>query len=315
VSGTLPPEPDSPPMPDPQEPLVASRPVTGTRGALEEGLLQLAAGVRAEREGLRRDVDGIRGRLDEARLRYHDPERFAVVVRGLLDRDRREDAATVPAEAPPAEPVAPPPEAPAPEAPPPELRAPEAPAPEAPAPEAPAPEAPPEPPERARPGRLRRWVGRLGAVLVAAAVVIVLLVAVGPKVLPYEVFFVRSGSMAPTFEEGDMIVLTRVDAAEIAEGDVVSFERPDRPGVLITHRVVAVEVDEAGRLLRTKGDANPSVDAWSVPAVGSMWRYRFDVPRVGHVFRFLATTPARVALLVVPVVVLAILAVVDRRRR
>jgi signal peptidase len=158
---------------------------------------------------------------------------------------------------------------------------------------------------------LRKALVRLGAVIGALLVVIVLLISLGPKVAPYETYYVRSGSMKPTFNTGDLIVLGKTDASDIHKGDIITFERPDQRGSLVTHRVVAVETTPDGRQFETKGDANNAPDAWRVPATGNVWRYKFRIAKVGYVFGYLSTRAARLALLAVPAVVLAVLWLVE----
>lgn len=155
------------------------------------------------------------------------------------------------------------------------------------------------------------WAKRLVSAVGILLIVTLLLVAVGPKVLPYQTFFVRSGSMEPTIEVGELIFLTKVDAADLDEGDIITFERPDRAGVMITHRIVAIEQTESGKVFQTKGDANGSPDTWRVPAQGEGWRYAVGIPKLGFVFGYLNTPLARVAMLVVPAVILGLLSLID----
>lgn len=155
------------------------------------------------------------------------------------------------------------------------------------------------------------WGKRIGSALGALLILALLLVSVGPKVLPYQTFFVRSGSMEPTIEVGELIVLTRVDAADLEEGDIITFERPDRAGVMVTHRIVAVETTATGKVFQTKGDANGSPDTWRVPAHGEGWKHAFGIPKVGYVFGYLNTPQARLAMLAVPAVILGLLSLID----
>lgn len=162
-----------------------------------------------------------------------------------------------------------------------------------------------------------RWPGWLPAVATAAGAAIVLavlLVAVGPRLLPYQTFFVRSASMAPAIDTGALVVLREARAEDLAVGDVITFEQPGDPDTLVTHRIVGIDGDGATRALRTKGDANVSEDGWRLLASGVRWRYAFDVPYVGYVFGVLGSTAARLLLLVVPLA-FAVLALRRRPRQ
>ena len=160
-------------------------------------------------------------------------------------------------------------------------------------------------------GRTMRILTKVGAGLGILAVVLIMAVTVGPRFLPYQTYFVRSGSMEPTIHVGAMVVLTKTDATKLEVGDIITFENPDKPGTLVTHRIVGVENGEAGRTFTTKGDANGSADSWRVPAQGDGWRYAFNVPLIGYVFGYLGTPQARLALLAVPAAILGVLSLLD----
>jgi signal peptidase len=99
--------------------------------------------------------------------------------------------------------------------------------------------------------------------------------------------------MVPTIPVGALVVATRVPASELAKGDVIVFERPDRPGTMVVHRIFAVEDTPSGRAFLTKGDANSSPDGWRVPATGSGWRSVMAIPRAGFAVGWLHTALSR----------------------
>jgi signal peptidase I len=155
------------------------------------------------------------------------------------------------------------------------------------------------------------WATRVGSALAGLIVAMVFVVSIGPKFLPYQMFFVRSGSMHPTFDTGDMVVLTKVEASDLKKGDIITFDRPDKPGTLVTHRIVGITTNDQGRSFQTKGDFNDAQDPWSVPATGTGWKYKFHIPKLGFVFGYLGTPQARLALLAIPALLLGILSIID----
>jgi signal peptidase len=152
---------------------------------------------------------------------------------------------------------------------------------------------------------------RVGSVLGVLVIILVMAVTVGPRFLPYQTYFVRSGSMRPTIDVGAMVVLTKVDANSLDVGDIITFDNPDKPGTLVTHRIAGIEQTDTGRVFTTKGDANAVQDSWQVPATGDGWKYAFDVPLLGYAFGYLGTPQARLALLAVPGVILGFLTLMD----
>ncbi|MGH8913756.1 MAG: signal peptidase I [Acidimicrobiia bacterium] len=90
----------------------------------------------------------------------------------------------------------------------------------------------------------------------------------------YKVLAVDGGSMEPTINRGDLMVITRPGTVEV--GDIAVFQVDGR---LVTHRVVDIEAD--GTLV-TQGDANPAPDRWDGAAIEVVGVYRFRIPLLGH---------------------------------
>lgn len=147
------------------------------------------------------------------------------------------------------------------------------------------------------PAAVRRLVPAAARVVVRAAcasvVLGLLLLAVGPRLYPFQPFYVRSGSMAPTIPVGALVMATRAAAADLGPGDVIIFQRPDQPGVMVVHRIQAVEQSAAGPVFVTRGDANGSPDAWRVPATGDGWRARCSFPGAGFTVAWLHAAMSR----------------------
>ena len=82
----------------------------------------------------------------------------------------------------------------------------------------------------------------------------------------FMLFRVVTGSMEPTMSVGTLLITKEVDIASIALDDIVCFRTYDTAisGSVVTHRVVEILQDEAGILLRTKGDANLVADGYFV---------------------------------------------------
>ena len=81
-------------------------------------------------------------------------------------------------------------------------------------------------------------------------------VGIGKNQLPMPFGFglsvVQSGSMEPTFEVGDLIIVTQSDDYEV--GDIVVFQDGRS---LVVHRIVEID----GEQIITQGDANNTSDA------------------------------------------------------
>ena len=75
----------------------------------------------------------------------------------------------------------------------------------------------------------------------------------------FPLLVVKSGSMRPTLEIGDIILIHGVNPYEIKVNDVIVFYHPNFPGNknwIIVHRVIEIGEDEQGKYFVTKGDNN-----------------------------------------------------------
>jgi signal peptidase len=144
--------------------------------------------------------------------------------------------------------------------------------------------------------RLRRVADRVAlGVLVAVAVTLVAVV-VG-LLAGLRPFVIRSGSMAPAIDTGDVIVTRPVHPAQVGPGDVVTFRDPSRSEALVTHRVVEVSPEGDRYTFVTKGDANTGTEQWSVAAQGTVGARALVVPKAGYLVTKLAEPGFRIALL------------------
>lgn len=122
---------------------------------------------------------------------------------------------------------------------------------------------------------------------------------------------VVSGSMEPTLLKGDLLFLKGTDPATIKngtiggkEGDIIVFNAflipgwPHAPNDPIVHRVVDKWYDN-GWFFRTKGDANPTVDALPVPEWAIEGVVVGRIPYIGWVKIFLTDSGLLIPLLVI----------------
>jgi signal peptidase I len=142
-----------------------------------------------------------------------------------------------------------------------------------------------EPVAEAAPGgaaRVTRAVDRLavGAVGIFSALAVVVLVLV---LMGYRPLVVRSGSMIPALQVGDLVIVDDIAAREMAVGDIVTFDDPEGRGDTITHRVVGITAAGGVLHVETKGDANELGESWSIGAEQTVGRNTVRVPEVGGV--------------------------------
>jgi signal peptidase I len=153
-----------------------------------------------------------------------------------------------------------------------------------------------------------RWI----AAAAAAAALVGSLVALGTWP-PFAT--VMSGSMEPTIDTGDVVVLRKLGRPPRV-GDVISVSVPDearrRYGYppTVVHRVV--KVSPAGEIT-TKGDARERPDPFTVRREAAKARVVWTVPAAGQVLAFLTSTMG-LLWLAVGAVLLVGLPLIERQR-
>lgn len=133
-----------------------------------------------------------------------------------------------------------------------------------------------------------RWL-ILGPVTVLVALAMALLVLTAfsdsgrPRIFGLEMFVVTSGSMQPSIDPGD-VVMVDVARGRFGVGDVITFRPHDESSLFITHRVVEVlGGDRSNTEYVTKGDANPNRDLEPVSANQVVGSVSAVLPVVGRV--------------------------------
>jgi signal peptidase len=141
--------------------------------------------------------------------------------------------------------------------------------------------------------------------LIGLIALIALLVIISVLPLPgdHKLYVVRSGSMSPVLEAGDLIFTKKTGSYE--KGDIVTFLPPDtnKKSESVTHRIVETEQENGAVAYTTKGDANQSIDGSQISPDRVLGEYQFRIPLVGYPIGYAKTLPGLVVLIIVPAVV------------
>jgi signal peptidase len=113
--------------------------------------------------------------------------------------------------------------------------------------------------------------------------------------------------MEPAMRAGALAVMLPVDAEDVKVGDIIAFDPPWDPDVIVSHRVIGVRYD--GQLsFDTKGDATEDSDPYYVPARNVHGRVILSVPYLGYaassVIGYVRTWLGFVTLVCIPTVIL-----------
>lgn len=125
------------------------------------------------------------------------------------------------------------------------------------------------------------FTGILVALVVAFAILLVVV-----RVAGIQVYTVVSGSMEPAYHVGSIIYVKSIDASDVKEGDVITFNL--KGSVPATHRVV--RIDTENRKFYTKGDNNECEDKSPVNFSDVIGTPVFTIPYIGYAISFIQSS-------------------------
>ena len=158
---------------------------------------------------------------------------------------------------------------------------------------------------------MRDTLKKLWSILSTVLVVLTVLCAVflmGSRLLGYQVYTVLSGSMRPSYAEGDLLYVEPVKPSQVKVDDPITFVLNEKLTVA-THRVV--RIDTENQLFYTKGDANGTEDTDPVHFNNLIGIPRFSVPLLGYVSYFVQNPPGTYITLVVGLLLIGVVFLPD----
>lgn len=135
---------------------------------------------------------------------------------------------------------------------------------------------------------LRSLIGAVWSGLVLGASLLIIAAAALIVVVPAAVdgmpLTVLSGSMRPTYEPGDLVVIRHKDPRDIRIGEIITYQVRSGESELVTHRVIARQSTTDNTIaFTTQGDANKLPDAtliYDYQIHGTVW---YRIPMLGWV--------------------------------
>ena len=111
-------------------------------------------------------------------------------------------------------------------------------------------------------------------------------------------YVITGGSMEGAIPKGAVAIERNVSADTLGVGDIITFQPPNTKGS-VTHRIVAIDVDDAGRrVYATKGDANEAVDPWRFTLDRpEQAKFVTSIPWLGYFLAFFTMRIVRTVLL------------------
>ena len=164
------------------------------------------------------------------------------------------------------------------------------------------------PPARHRPfGNLWRALGFVIFAIVGTAMVAV---AVATLALHLSIRPVLSPSMEPTYGPGWAIITRPVSTSTLKVGDIIVFTPPGQ-SVQYAHRIISLTGPADHPVVMTKGDNNPTPDAWHARlASDTTPEVIAEVPLVGSVLNGLGSGVTRAAVIALAGIIVCVVGMI-----
>ena len=134
--------------------------------------------------------------------------------------------------------------------------------------------------------------------LLALALAFFMLVGIGPRTGLYHTATALSDSMRPGFAAGDLLLVRPEPMRDLRVGQVLTYAVPVGDHHVESHRITAILRRGAEPVIRTKGDANDTVDPWTAQLHGrTAWVEFGRIPDAGRLIVLLRLRAAHLLLL------------------
>lgn len=124
-------------------------------------------------------------------------------------------------------------------------------------------------------------------VIIITLAIIIIKKIINKEEIPFmtnsNAYIVLSGSMKPEIEIGDIVITTRVNQEDIKIGDIISFTKGN---MMVTHRVTEINEKNGVITYKTKGDSNNVEDLGAITYDNIVGKYKYKIPKVGHIILF-----------------------------
>ena len=107
---------------------------------------------------------------------------------------------------------------------------------------------------------------------------------VTPDFFGIKTFSIVSGSMEPTINIDDIVIIKKVDKKELTKDDIISFRINNE---IITHRIIDKELKNGILFYITKGDNNEVPDIHNVKYSQIEGKYIGKIPKAGKILTLL----------------------------
>lgn len=124
------------------------------------------------------------------------------------------------------------------------------------------------------------------------------------EVFGYKLYLVKSNSMVPEFEAGDLIFIKKIDPSLLKEGDIITYYSNDPNQTIVTHQLKQIANEDGKVYFITQGINVDQADPFPVEDVNVIGIYKFNVPKAGALLNFIKKPIGYILFIFVPILLI-----------
>ena len=124
-------------------------------------------------------------------------------------------------------------------------------------------------------------------------------------------FNIVSGSMEPTLEINDVVVVQKCEPSQLKKDDIITFQQDNRT---ISHRILEITKEKGDIKFETKGDNNEIPDPEKVEAGQVYGKVLFKVKRIGKVISYIQNVRGLINIAIFVVIVYILISLRDKQK-
>ncbi len=125
----------------------------------------------------------------------------------------------------------------------------------------------------------------------------------------FGLYTILTGSMQPKINPYDVIFdVSPTSPESLKVGDIITFKSDGKltQGLVITHRIVKIDIKNGEYLYYTKGDYNISQDPTPAKYENILGKVLFTIPQLGRIQEFLSTKGGWLVVVIIPTLIIII---------
>ena len=130
-------------------------------------------------------------------------------------------------------------------------------------------------------------------------------------ILGIYMFNIVSGSMEPTLEINDVVIVQRCAVSKLRKGDIITFQQEGRT---ISHRILDITQENGTIKFQTQGDNNEIPDSDKIEPGQVYGKVLFRVKKIGKIVNYIQNARGIISIVIFTIIVYILVSLRDKQK-